>query len=197
MQYDAFSRNVHQVLELATALATRYGCGYIGSEHILFGLANVKDGRSQSILRAAGYDNARYLQLFSKTVEHGVTLPGNMLTPRTKQLFDKALEISLKAHSGIVGTEHLLLAVLLSIDSKYVLEGVTKYLPTWLKNNWSKSDKKPVLNQDLWKELVPELNRHQIEWIWVKGHAGHPENERADALACQERDKYKFNNAAE
>jgi ATP-dependent Clp protease ATP-binding subunit ClpC len=108
MQYDAFSRNVHQVLELATALAKRYGCGYIGSEHILFGLANVKDGRSQSILRSAGYDNARYLQLFSKTVEQGVTLPGNMLTPRTKQLFDKALEISLKAHSGFVGTEHLL-----------------------------------------------------------------------------------------
>ena len=117
MHYDAFSRNVHQVLELATALAKRYGCGYIGSEHILFGLLNVKDGRSASILKEAGVDNNRYLSLFEKTVEKGVILSGNMLTPRTKQLFEKALEISLKAHSGFVGTEHLLLAILISTDS--------------------------------------------------------------------------------
>lgn len=96
----------------------------------------------------------------------------------------------------IKGLQHLKepCHVILSTDSKYVLDGVTKYLPTWVKNNWRKSDKKPVLNQDLWQELVQELNRHQVEWIWVKGHAGHPENERVDALACQERDKYKPNN---
>ena len=117
MYYDAFSRNVHQVLELATALAKRYNCGYIGSEHIMFGLLNVKDGRSAAILKEAGVDNNRYLYYFEKTVERGVVIPGNMLTPRTKQLFDKALEISLKAHSGYVGTEHLLLAILLSTDS--------------------------------------------------------------------------------
>ena len=87
--------------------------------------------------------------------------------------------------------------VVLSTDSKYVLDGVTKYLPTWLKNNWRKSDKKPVLNQDLWQELVQELSRHQVDWVWVKGHAGHPENERVDALACQERDNHKINNTGE
>lgn len=84
--------------------------------------------------------------------------------------------------------------VLLSTDSKYVLDGVTKYLSSWLENNWRKSNKKPVLNVDLWQMLVPELERHNIEWIWVKGHAGHPENERVDALACRERDKNKPNN---
>jgi ribonuclease HI len=87
--------------------------------------------------------------------------------------------------------------VLLSTDSKYVLDSVTKYLPSWVANNWQKSNKKPVLNVDLWQMLLPELERHNIEWIWVKGHAGHPENERVDALACQERDKNKLNNTAE
>ena len=79
----------------------------------------------------------------------------------------------------------------LSTDSKYVMDGVTKYLENWLRNDWKKSNKKPVLNIDLWQSLVQELERHQIHWNWVKGHAGHPENERVDTLACQERDKFK------
>jgi len=79
----------------------------------------------------------------------------------------------------------------LSTDSKYVMDGVTQYLENWIQNGWKKSNKKPVLNTDLWQELVAELARHQINWHWVKGHAGHPENERVDALACLERDKFK------
>ena len=61
MYYDAFSRNVNEVIELANALAKRYGCRYIGSEHILFGLINVTDGRASAILKEAGVDNQRFL----------------------------------------------------------------------------------------------------------------------------------------
>ena len=79
--------------------------------------------------------------------------------------------------------------ILVCSDSRYVLDGVTKYLPGWQANGWRKSNKKPVLNVDLWQELAALLPRHRIEWIWVEGHAGHPENERMDALACRERDR--------
>ena len=81
--------------------------------------------------------------------------------------------------------------ITLCTDSRYVMDGVTKYLSIWQKNGWRKSNRKPVLNTDLWQELIPLLDRHQIKWIWVHGHTGHPENERVDQLACIERDKYK------
>lgn len=69
-------------------------------------------------------------------------------------------------------------------DSKYVLQGITEWLPGWKARGWKTSSKKqPVKNQDLWEALDREIGRHKIEWIWVKGHAGHPENERADTLA--------------
>ena len=117
MYYEAFSRNVNQVIELSTALAKRFGCRYIGSEHILFGLMNVPDGRAAAILREAEVDNDRYLQIFKRTIDKSIIIPGNMFTPRTKSLFEKSVYISLKAHSGYVGTEHLLLAILLAEDS--------------------------------------------------------------------------------
>ncbi len=120
MQYDTFSRNVYKVIDIATALAKRYGTRYIGSEHILFGLLNVQDGRSSSILRQAGVDNDRYLTLFQRGVVKDLIIPGNMFTATTKRLLEKALDISLKARSGYVGTEHLLLAVLLEKDSMAV-----------------------------------------------------------------------------
>ena len=81
--------------------------------------------------------------------------------------------------------------ITLYTDSKYVLDGVTNYLPLWQENGWKKSNKKPVLNMDLWQELSELLPRYQIDWVWVKGHAGHAENERVDTLACRERDKFK------
>ena len=117
MYYDAFSRNVNQVIELATALAKRFGCRYIGSEHILFGLLNVQDGRAAAILREAEIDSDRYLYYFRKTIDSTIIIPGNMFTPRTKRLFENAVDISLKSHSGFVGTEHLLLALLLDTES--------------------------------------------------------------------------------
>lgn len=68
-------------------------------------------------------------------------------------------------------------------DSKYVMDGVTKYLESWKRRNWKTADKKDVKNVDLWEKLDALLGRHDVRWIWVKGHAGHPENERADELA--------------
>ena len=73
--------------------------------------------------------------------------------------------------------------VALFTDSTYVKNGITLWLPSWLLRGWRTADKKPVKNQDLWLELSAAAKRHQIEWHWVRGHAGHPQNERADELA--------------
>lgn len=73
--------------------------------------------------------------------------------------------------------------VRLSTDSRYVMDGLTKWLRNWQRNGWRTADKKPVKNADLWQQLVDAAAPHRIEWIWVKGHAGHPDNERADRLA--------------
>lgn len=74
-------------------------------------------------------------------------------------------------------------AVDLHTDSEYLRNGVTKWMHGWKRNGWRTADKKPVKNQDLWERLDEALKRHEIRWHWVKGHAGHPENERADELA--------------
>ena len=68
-------------------------------------------------------------------------------------------------------------------DSQYVLKGISEWIHGWKRNGWKTADRKPVKNADLWQELDGLSRQHQLEWIWVKGHAGHPENERADALA--------------
>lgn len=73
--------------------------------------------------------------------------------------------------------------VILTTDSSYVKDGITKWLFGWKRNGWKTAAKKPVKNEDLWKALDEAVTRHTIEWRWVKGHAGHAENERADALA--------------
>ncbi|WP_294234922.1 ribonuclease HI [uncultured Sphingomonas sp.] len=75
-------------------------------------------------------------------------------------------------------------AVTLSTDSRYVMDGLTKWIHGWKRNGWKTADKKPVKNAELWQALLEAASRHQIEWKWVKGHAGHPDNERADKLAC-------------
>ena len=71
----------------------------------------------------------------------------------------------------------------LNTDSKYVLQGITEWLEGWKKRGWKTADKKPVKNEDLWRRLDALVVQHDIEWIWVKGHAGHDGNERADELA--------------
>lgn len=74
--------------------------------------------------------------------------------------------------------------VKLTTDSKYVCDAVLKeWVYSWKNNGWKKADKKPALNVDLWEKLLPLLETHEVEFCWVKGHAGHPENERCDTLA--------------
>ena len=73
--------------------------------------------------------------------------------------------------------------VALHTDSRYVIDGITKWIFGWQKNGWTNSQRKPVLNADLWQQLLLSRSRHRIDWVWVKGHDGHPENERADRLA--------------
>jgi len=68
-------------------------------------------------------------------------------------------------------------------DSNYVKDGITKWIFGWQRNGWRTADRKPVKNADLWQDLLAATANHQVEWRWVKGHAGHPENERADRLA--------------
>ena len=71
----------------------------------------------------------------------------------------------------------------LHTDSKYVLDGITKWIKGWERNGWMTSARKPVKNADLWRKLTEAMSRHDVTWIWVKGHAGDPGNERADELA--------------
>ena len=73
--------------------------------------------------------------------------------------------------------------VQLFTDSKYVQQGMNSWLANWKRNGWRTADKKPVKNVDLWQQLDTLVQTHQVTWHWVKGHAGHPENERCDALA--------------
>ncbi len=74
-------------------------------------------------------------------------------------------------------------AVTLHTDSRYVIDGITSWIFGWQKNGWKNAAKKPVANADLWQELIAAVRPHRVRWVWVKGHDGHPENERADRLA--------------
>lgn len=87
--------------------------------------------------------------------------------------------------AAIVGLQSLKEScdVILTTDSQYVRQGITQWIHNWKKRNWKTADKKDVKNADLWKKLDIETQRHQVQWQWVKGHAGHPENEKCDELA--------------
>ncbi|MFC0861186.1 ribonuclease HI [Sphaerimonospora cavernae] len=79
--------------------------------------------------------------------------------------------------------------VRLHTDSQYVRNGITSWLANWKRNGWLTAGREPVKNADLWQRLESAAQRHQVEWLWVRGHSGHPENERADSLArlgCEE-----------
>ena len=82
--------------------------------------------------------------------------------------------------------------VILTSDSKYLVDGMTKgWARSWKENGWRKSDKKPALNVELWDRLLDLCDKHEVEFVWVKGHAGHPENERCDVLATTFADSFK------
>ncbi|MEG0853328.1 MAG: ribonuclease HI [Angelakisella sp.] len=96
--------------------------------------------------------------------------------------------------AAIVGLETLKepCRVIITSDSKYLVDAVTKgWLYGWQKKGWRRGKNEPVLNVDLWQRLLPQLQRHKVEFNWVRGHAGHPENERCDRLAVGEISKYR------
>ncbi len=97
--------------------------------------------------------------------------------------------------SGVIEALRLLkepCEVILCSDSKYVCDAITKgWAKGWKRNGWRKADKKPALNTDLWETLLSLLEQHRVTVNWVKGHAGHPENERCDRLAVAAAEKYK------
>lgn len=83
-------------------------------------------------------------------------------------------------------------AVTLYSDSKYIIDAVQKgWVYKWRQNNWMRNKKDPALNPDLWEKLLAQLERHEVTFVWVKGHAGHPENERCDALAVEQSMRHK------
>ena len=79
--------------------------------------------------------------------------------------------------------------VTLHTDSRYVIDGITKWVGGWKKRGWVNASKQPVKNADLWHDLIEAVARHKVAWEWVKGHSGHPENERVDAIASDEADR--------
>ena len=80
--------------------------------------------------------------------------------------------------------------IIITTDSNYVKDGITKWIYNWKKNGWKTANKKPVKNKELWLELDNLVMQHKINWKWIKGHSGHPENERADQLANQAIDNH-------
>ena len=81
--------------------------------------------------------------------------------------------------------------ITLQSDSKYVLDSLSKgWVYGWQKKGWKKSDGKPALNVDLWQQLLEEIKKHELDYVWIKGHAGHPENERCDTQAVKESEKF-------
>lgn len=79
----------------------------------------------------------------------------------------------------------------LHTDSQYVRDGITRWIHNWQRNGWRTSSKQPVKNAELWQELLAASAPHEVSWHWVKGHSGHEENDRVDALACQAADDQK------
>lgn len=124
-------------------------------------LGNPGPGGYGAILRYRGHE---------KTFSEGYTLTTNNRMELMAAIV--ALE-ALKEHCEVT----------LSTDSQYVRQGITQWIHNWKKRGWKTAERKPVKNVDLWKRLDAALGQHQIKWVWVKGHAGHPENERCDELA--------------
>jgi ribonuclease HI len=83
--------------------------------------------------------------------------------------------------------------VTLHTDSRYVIDGITKWVHGWVRNGWVNASKKPVRNEDLWHELIRAAKPHRIDWQWVKGHDGHVENERVDRLASDAAERARKN----
>ena len=117
---------------------------------------------------------------------------GNLHTKELSEGFPKTTNNRMELLGVITGLEALNrpCRVLVYSDSQYVIKAFTDgWLASWQKHGWRKADKTPVLNQDLWQRLLEAAKPHEIAWNWVRGHAGHPQNERCDALATAAADK--------
>lgn len=116
---------------------------------------------------------------------YGVVLKYNQHLKEMAGGFKLTTNNRMELMAAIVGLESLKedCTVVLTTDSQYVRLGITQWLKNWKRNNWRTSQKEPVKNKDLWQRLDAASSRHHIDWQWVKGHAGHPENERCDELA--------------
>jgi len=115
----------------------------------------------------------------------GVLLEHDM---KTKELWGGERETTnnrMEMMAAIAALESLPQSSLVNLttDSKYVLQGITEWMPNWIRRGWKTASNKPVKNVDLWKRLDRALQSHEVNWTWVKGHDGHPGNERADELA--------------
>jgi ribonuclease HI len=102
------------------------------------------------------------------------------------------LTAAIQALNAIKPKESGLWSVILCTDSKYVRDGICEWIGRWKANNWKNSTNKPVKNADLWMQLDEAVKKHDVRFIWVLGHNGHVENERADKLACRGRDEAKL-----
>ena len=116
--------------------------------------------------------------------EHEKKLKGNALDTTNNRMELTAAIKALEALSRPC-------QVTVTTDSKYVQNGISLWMDNWKKNNWKTAAKKPVKNQDLWQKLDKAVQEHEIDWKWVKGHAGHAENEIVDELANQAMDELK------
>lgn len=102
------------------------------------------------------------------------------------------LTAAIQALNAIKPKESGLWSVILCTDSKYVRDGICEWIGRWKANNWKNSTNRPVKNADLWMQLDEAVKKHDVRFIWVLGHNGHVENERADKLACRGRDEAKL-----
>ncbi|MBW2184836.1 MAG: ribonuclease HI [Desulfuromonadales bacterium C00003068] len=135
------------------------------------------------------------VEIFSDGACSGNPGPGGYGTilrygPHTKELSGYAADTTnnrMEMMGAIAGLESLTKpsTVIMTTDSQYVCKGMTEWIEGWKKKGWKNSQRKPVLNRDLWERLEAATNGHSVRWKWVKGHAGHEENERCDELARQ------------
>lgn len=109
--------------------------------------------------------------------EHQKTLFGGEL-----QTTNNRMELT-AAIRGLQALKKAPARVVLTTDSQYVMKGIREWMPNWKKRDWKTAGRQPVKNADLWRELDELVSQHEVEWRWVKGHSGHPENELADELA--------------
>ena len=118
---------------------------------------------------------------------YGVVMQFNQHRKELSKGFSLTTNNRMELLAAIEGLDSLTEAcqVDLTTDSQYVKQGINQWIHNWRKNGWKTSAKKPVKNVDLWQRLDQLVNKHTVEWHWVKGHSGHPENERCDDLARQ------------